>query len=273
MPTPQARYWLATLDASKNVFTPRLCDGVDYLKGQLELGSTGYLHWQFIVYTSRRCSLAQLKRLFPRDIHLEPTRSAAAADYVFKDDTCADTTSRFELGAIPMRRNSPTDWDAVRRDAALGNLTNVPSDIYVRYYQNLKRIASDAAELTWRNDINCVLFWGDPGTGKTRRAFEEATANDQKVYIKTGTTKWWDGYRGETNVIIDDFSGLIRVDYIKTWLDRYPCRVEVKGGTAVLKATNFWVTSNLAVDQWYPRDVDCRAVKRRFSSITHFTAQ
>ena len=149
MPTPQARYWIATLSAANNVFTPTLADGITFLKGQLERADGGYLHWQFVVYCHKQQSLGQLKRLFPRDIHLEPTRSAAALDYVFKDDTCADIESRFELGQLPMRRNNPTDWDAVRANAAAGNLDVIPSDVYVRYYGNLKRIAVDSAQLTY----------------------------------------------------------------------------------------------------------------------------
>jgi len=47
--------------------------------------------------------------------------------------------------------------------------------------------------------------------------------------------------------------------------DRYPCNVELKGSSRVLVATNFWITSNLHPDQWYP-DLDEAtklALKRR----------
>jgi hypothetical protein len=269
MPTVKARYWIATLNASRNVFTPTLSDGVEYLKGQLELGSSGYLHWQFLVYTSGRLTLGQVKRLFPRDTHFEPTRSAAANEYVWKDDTCADIETRFELGRLPMHRNSSTDWNAVRDNARAGRYDDIPADILVRYYGNIKRLRVDSMVCPTRPTIECYLYWGEPGTGKTRRAFAEAGDN---AYIKTPTTKWWDGYRGEENVIIDDFSGLIRAEYIKTWLDRYRCSVEIKGGAVPLCATKFWITSNHSIEKWYDNDIDQRAVRRRFTNIVHFSS-
>lgn len=269
MPTPRARYWIATLSARNNVYSPVLVDGIDYIKGQLERGDSGYLHWQFVVYTARRITVAQLKRLLPRDVHVEPTRSRAAVDYVWKDDTCADMESRFELGSMPMRRNSPNDWAAIRSNAISDSLESIPDDVFVRYYGNLRRIAADNAGLVWRHDISVSLYWGDPGTGKTRRAFEEA---GDSFYVKCGANKWWDGYKGETNVIIDDFSGLIRSDYLKTWLDRYPCRIEFKGGSAPLKATRFWITSNHSIESWYDNTVDQQAIKRRISTVIHFSA-
>lgn len=166
-----------------------------------------------------------------------------------------------------MLRNSRTDWIAVRDNARAGRLDDIPADILVRYYGNLKRIRVDSMVCPWRHDIQCFLYYGAPRTGKTRKAFDEA---GESVYVKTPTTKWWDGYKGEENVIIDDFSGLIRADYLKTWLDRYPCSVEVKGGAVPLCAKRIWITSNISVDEWYDRKVDCEAIRLRFTNIVHF---
>lgn len=58
----------------------------------------------------------------------------------------------------------------------------------------------------------------------------------------------WCGYDGQTEVIIDDFEGTIGASQLKTWFDRYPCSVEVKGSQIALAATTFIVTSNYDLD-------------------------
>lgn len=65
-------------------------------------------------------------------------------------------------------------------------------------------------------------------------------------------TKFWDGYRDHTNVVIDEFRGDISISHILRWFDRYPVIIEAKHGACVLSATNIWITSNLHPKDWYP---------------------
>lgn len=55
-------------------------------------------------------------------------------------------------------------------------------------------------------------------------------------------------YDGQKAVIIDDYGGTIEAVHLKTWFDRYPCQVEVKGGSMALRATTFIVTSNFDLE-------------------------
>jgi len=113
------------------------------------------------------------------------------------------------------------------------------------------------------------VFHGRTGTGKSRRAWEEAGV---RVYSKDPRTKWFDGYQGEENIIIDEFRGTVDISHILRWFDRYPVRVECKGSSMPLQATTFWITSNLAPTDWYP-DLDSEtksALLRRLTNIVHF---
>lgn len=157
----------------------------------------------------------------------------------------------------------------VFKNAKEGKLEDIPADILIRNYNSLKRINVDYMTNIPRDVIMAKCFWGDSGSGKTRKAWEEATI---EAYIKNPNTKWWDGYRGQHNVIIDEFTGRIDISYLLTWFDRYPCTVEVKGYSVGLKAINFWITSNLSPDEWYPdaKDEQKSALRRRLN-ITHFS--
>lgn len=118
------------------------------------------------------------------------------------------------------------------------------------------------------------VYWGDSGTGKSRRAWFEALQESDDVYIKNPNTKWWDGYRGQSHVIIDEFTGRVDISYIQTWLDRYPALVEVKGSTVPLQATRVWITSNVDPSIWYPdlNPAQRIALRRRLTNVTHFDA-
>lgn len=91
----QGRYWLLTIPHAD--FLPYLPEPVQYIRGQLELGGeTGYLHWQVLVSFKTKCRLAFVKKLFGDSCHAEPSRSAAANEYVWKQDTAVAGT-QFQL--------------------------------------------------------------------------------------------------------------------------------------------------------------------------------
>lgn len=99
----QGCYWLLTIPHHN--YTPFLYNELNFVAGQLELGGgTGYLHWQLLVSFKNKCRLAAVKKLFGDGIHAELSRSSAARDYVWKDDTAVLGT-KFELGKFPLRRN------------------------------------------------------------------------------------------------------------------------------------------------------------------------
>lgn len=242
----QARYWLLTIPHAD--FTPYLPPGISYIRGQLERGDgTGYLHWQVLCHAKRKLRLGGLKDIFGPTVHAEPSRSSAANEYVWKDDTRVEGT-QFELGTLPVNRGESKDWDAIRDAARGGRLDDIPSDVYVRNYNALQRIAADNAQpLAIEREVVC--YWGPTGVGKSRRAWEEAGLN---AYPKDPRTKFWDGYRDHEHVVIDEFRGDIDIAHILRWFDRYPVIVEVKGGSRVFKARKIWITSNLHPDLWYP---------------------
>lgn len=63
----------------------------------------------------------------------------------------------------------------------------------------------------------------------------------------------------------------IDISHLLRWLDRYPVRVEVKGGSRPLNAEKIWITSNVEPRYWYP-DLDpltLEALMRRLI-ITEF---
>jgi hypothetical protein len=266
MPSPQARYYLLTIP--HEAFTPYLPPGTCWIKGQLEQGEQGFLHWQLVVAYTKKTTLSAVRAMFG-PYHAEATRSAAAEEYVHKEETAVIGT-RFELGSKATKRNSEKDWDKIWDDSRTGNMLAIPADIRIRCYSTLKRIKKDYEVAPFREDVVCHAFWGVTHSGKSHRMFTEAY-DGQIPYVKQSTTKWWDGYTGQTHVIIDEFRGQIAVEHLLKWLDKYPCFVEEKGGQVALCATHFWITSNINPILWYPSiDEGTRDAMLRRLRVTHF---
>lgn len=260
----QGRYWLLTIP--HNEFLPYLPPNCVYLRGQLESGhNTGYLHWQLLVAFRSNTRLAAVKKLFGDQCHAELSRSAAADDYVWKLDTRVEGT-QFELGKRAFKRNNQADWDTILNDAKGGRLDTIPSDILIRNYNNIRRITMDHLQPV-ALERQVKVYWGPTGVGKSRLAWTEATLD---AYPKDPRTKFWDGYRGQENVVMDEFRGGIDICHLLRWFDRYPVNVEIKGAATTLKATKIWITSNIPPEQWYPEldQQTYQALLRRLD-VTH----
>jgi len=227
-------------------FVPYLPPTVAWIKGQAEVGSAdGYLHWQLVCLFKQKIRRGGVRQLFG-PYHCELTRGPAANDYIWKEDTKVAGTE-FELGEQPKKKNSKRDWESIWTAAANSDIESIPPDVRVRYYSAIKRIASDhLAPVAMERVVNG--YYGPTGSGKSRRAWEEAGID---AFPKDPRTKFWDGYRGQTHVVIDEFRGGIDISHMLRWLDRYPVVVEVKGSSTVLKCEKIWITSNLHPQDWY----------------------
>lgn len=261
MPNDKVRYWILTLPQPQ--FVTYLPAGVAYLKGQLERGAGGFVHWQLLAYFAEPVRLVRVKAIFGPSVHAEPTRSSAANAYVWKEDTAVPGT-RFELGSAPgpIGKNK-RDWDQIYESAKSGQYAGIPRDVLVRSYGSIRRITTDNL-LPVAIERTCHVFWGRTGTGKSRRAWGEAGLD---AYPKDPATKFWDGYQGQEHVVIDEFRGTIGIHNMLRWLDRYPVIVEIKGSSVVLKCHTIWITSNLHPDYWYP-ELDKETKEALFRRMT-----
>jgi len=116
-----------------------------------------------------------------------------------------------------------------------------------------------------------LVLWGPSGTGKSKLAYELSEAQGGEFYAKVPFNQWWDGYEGESLVLIDEYAGQWPLDYLLVILDRYRVRAEIKGTTWPLAATKFIITSNLHPLDWYPtaHEAHKTALIRRCQHIVH----
>jgi len=257
------KYWLLTIPAASWNPPTSLPAEFTFIKGQKEVGGeTGYEHWQVVVCLKSKKRLTGIKALFTSDTHAELSRSAAANQYVFKDDTAVAGT-RFELGNSPKKRNSAEDWNAIWESAKSGNLMEIPADIRIRSYHTLKRIKQDHMVPPGDMEDTCgIWYFGVPGAGKSYKARQDYPG----AYLKP-CNKWWDGYQEHEYVLIDDFDKNHKVlgHHLKIWADRYAFIGESKGGSITIRPKKIVITSNYSIEEIFGEDMTLvAALKRRF---------
>lgn len=119
-------------------------------------------------------------------------------------------------------------------------------------------------------ELKVALFVGAPGTGKTRKAYELFP----DIYTTPiGPTLWLDGYMGQPNVLIDDFSGGMRLVDLLRFLDRYPIQVPKKGSFTWWCPSYIIITTNTHPKTWYKyedRKDSEKALRRRIHAVFDF---
>jgi len=257
------RYWILTIP--QHEYVPYLPAELQFVRGQLELAASGFLHWQLVAAWPKTVRLSAVKKLFG-PFHAELTKSERALEYVWKDDTAVDGT-RFQLGEPATKRNDKRDWQAIWDSARSGDIESIEVAARVQHYRTIKQISVDyLAPIAVARSVH--VFWGATGSGKSHRAWGEAGL---EAYPKDSKSKFWCGYRGQQHVVMDEFRGGIDIAHILKWFDKYPVIVETKGGATVLAATTFWVTSNIDPRLWYPDlDIETQAALLRRLNVTHF---
>lgn len=146
------------------------------------------------------------------------------------------------------RSDLETACDIIKKGGTMKEVAEEVPGTYVRYHKGF--MALKAQLIVPRNTVPTVtVFYGKTGKGKTRMAKAIAGENAYTWFPQMG--KWFDGYTGQENVIMDEFRGQLALGQLLNMLDRYDCKVEYKGGIIEFCATNIVITSPKHPKDWY----------------------
>lgn len=241
--------------------------------------STNTRHVQGYIYYANKKSFAQANDVFVSNQihpHIEGAKGSSRANKIY----CSKEggTGFTEIGEMPVQGKKRKIDEAllecsngiVSGDLSIDDIVQTSPDLFVLHHKGLTALRAHLIKPRDASVQPVVHWWfGPTGTGKSRRARELYPT----AYWKMGGNKWWDGYEGEVEVIIDDYrTSFSTFEYLLNMLDRYPMRVEYKGGSVNLAALTFVITTPKRPElTWSMRtDEALNQLIRRITDITEF---
>lgn len=269
MAAQRSRGWCFTINnyTDEHIKTVRELDAEYIVFGREIAPTTGTPHLQCFAYFKSQRTFQSMKKTLPEGAHIEKANGTPEHNREY----CMKEHNAEEIGTCPMqgkRTDCATIKKMVKEGATIREIAEVATSYQtIKFAQTLLSIAPNA---TLRTNIHVRWYWGATATGKTRAAFEEATAISEP-WISSRNLRWWDGYTGQKCVIIDDMRGdfctfheMLRI------LDIYPLRLEIKGGSVAAAYTNVWITSAYPPDKIWQSIEDKEQLLRRIHEIKEF---
>lgn len=239
--------------------------GCRYLIFGREVGEQGTPHLQGYIYFNTVKSFKQVKALLPQGCNIRAALGSAEQNQTY----CSKDGDFEEFGDMPMSQKEKGErgsefWAEQREIITHGNLEDIDDKLFITNYSSICSIRKDNMDQPESLEPGALhdWFYGGPGTGKSRAAREENPGFFDKLL-----NKWWDGYKGEDVVILDDFDKNHEKlgSHIKRWADLYPFKAEIKHGAMNIRPKKIVVTSNYHPDEiWGRETILCQAIKRRF---------
>lgn len=262
----RARNWCFTLNnpTSNDEDELKALKGVKYMCVGHEVGDSGTPHLQGYVQFKDAKTISSLKKV-NKAIHWEIARGSAdqASEYCKKDGKF------WEIGEMGSGQGFRTDLE-VARQQILNNtpqieIANENFFLWVQYGRRLEEYRSLVQpRRSWKSDV--IIFWGESGTGKSRKANELYPNADRITYQHP----FFLGYTNNDVVIFDDFDPATMP--VQVWLeicDRYPKKINVKGSEKEWNPKTIVFTSNHDPKFWYGND-EVR-IQRRITINEEFT--
>ena len=217
-----------------------------------EVGEKGTPHLQGYITFKNATRLTALKKLHG-SAHWEMARSQEAAyNYCLKGEIIIQKN-----GSQGKRSDLIAVTTAIKEGAKLQDIKELYPVEYIKFHNGIEKLIT-GEKRNFKPEV--FWFWGKTGTGKTRKVVEK----EPDLWISGKNLKWWDGYEGQEAVLFDDF----RKDFctfheLLRILDRYPYRVEVKGGSREFNAKRIYITSCHAPEAVYETREDIAQLLRR----------
>lgn len=233
-----------------------------------EVGERGTEHLQGYFELKKKKRIVNLRRVLNARAHYEVARGSGkqASDYCKKEHNFVE---HGEMGGQGSRNDLKAVAESLRNGASMADIADQFPTQYIMYNKGIEKW-KDVMKLTKERDFKTrvLVLIGQPGTGKSRLAYDISKTYFQETYYKP-RGDWWDGFTETTEcVIVDDFYGWLKYDELLKICDRYPYRVPIKGGYVNFRPKMIIITSNHDIGQWYRFEgYDSAAFRRR---IEHY---
>lgn len=224
-------------------------------------------HLQGYMEFKNAVRMTHIKKTFPT-MHLEPRKGTReqARDYCTKESKYTEIGdwsgggqgNRCDLKkVIEMVKANVPERDIM--EECPGTVAKT-----MRFFDKCIQMREKEFSKPFRN-VDVIVLWGDAGCGKTRLARE---MYPNIFTVNCGENFPFDGYEGESEILLDDFYGGLQYHVLLRVLDGHQYRVEIKGGHRYARWNTIVITSNKPPELWYSQGCT-PALKRRLTYVEH----
>lgn len=257
-----------------------LGDDIRYIIFQWEKGvETGNDHFQGYVEFYRPYSLAGVRSRVSESAHWAPRGGSQAQAITYCKKTRTRVGGPWEYGT-KAAQGQRTDVNALREACEAGTSKRKLLLDHTNEVAKYPRFISFCDEVyftpKWRK-VKVVLCIGETRLGKTRWVYDNFDMNSFWCLPAVTTGVWFDGYDGQTDVLLDDFAGqesMVSIPLLLRILDGYTLRLPKKGGFVSWGPTRIAITTNISPNIWYSwsgKRSQYRALAARFTLVKSFT--
>ncbi len=215
-----------------------------------EVGADGTPHYQGYIEFGKPTAFTTVRRVLLSRAHIEKRygTQAQAIAYCKKDGTIHEAG----VAATQGRRSDLMQMMGLIRTGTncrdLFESYPVQSCMYIRALDRYRSELSEPWDRTVERDVR--YYHGPSGSGKTLAAWNEFP----NLSLHLGGP-WFDGFKDATPFLFDDLDdSVFSLSYLLRLLDRYPMRVQIKGGSVEWNPPVIIITSNLDLTEWYPNE-------------------
>lgn len=235
----RSRAWCFTLNnyTEEDVITFHDLE-CEYIIVGKEMGESGTPHLQGYVYFANARSFASMKKLNGKT-HFEKAKGSPMDNYKY----CSKEGNFYEKGTMPSQGKRAVHND-VRKAVADGVGMREIAKMDGVNYQTLRSAELLMRYVEKKRDFKTQVVWlyGEPGSGKTRYAYDNEKFDD--IHLQNASNlKYFQEYDAHPVVILDEVDSDTSYVALKALCDMYPYSVEFKGGSRQFLARRIYITS------------------------------
>lgn len=225
-------------------------------------------HIQGYCELEKQTAFSKIKAMLPR-AHIEQRKGTAqqAADYCKKEGNFKEHGNISKAGTRTDLKNLVLNQTNCIKQLLDNN--QIISHQQLKFAESLLKYSK--VKRNPDEPINVHWIHGESGSGKSRLAYK--SCKDPYIW-RNSQGKWFDGYDGDDELILDDLRpNDINWTSLLAIMDRYPCKVEFKGGSRELTAKTVIITSILSPEEfhkkcWTSNQEPLEQLTRRITKIT-----
>lgn len=156
----------------------------------------------------------------------------------------------------------------------ISEIANEHPETFIKYHKGINSLSFALDLPLEERPMETILYFGDARTGKSTKArmIARLYGSYYKLGMPNNGSLFFDGYKGELSLIIDEFKGWISPTYLNDLLDKYRMILNLKGSSTYAKYEHVFITSNFPPEEWWSDKViwNKEALFGRLTSIYEF---